>query len=152
MVGPTLSLYGEAHMLSCVCKSARARVYVRFVHVAYVYIIYYNRPTILLTQKIFVSPHAVKIIRSNFFHNSRFRCYFFNLIFFKYEINKSPKCTPFGRKCSKSRRLRRSLRLPSRKGLLAFGNRSFAPSALAISRIRAGDCFHHSGGDRRHWL
>src|SRR6218665_4126429 len=104
MVGPTLSLYGEAHMLSCVCKSARARVYVRFVHVAYVYIIYYNRPTILLTQKIFVSPHAVKIIRSNFFHNSRFRCYFFDLIFFKYEINKSPKCTPFGRKCSKSRR------------------------------------------------
>src|SRR6218665_3857540 len=34
-----------------VCKSARARVYVWFVHVAYVYIIYYNRPTILLTQK-----------------------------------------------------------------------------------------------------
>ena len=28
MVGPTLSLYGEVHMLSCVCKSARARVYV----------------------------------------------------------------------------------------------------------------------------
>src|SRR6218665_4187567 len=58
MVGTTLSLYGEVHMLSCVCKSARARVYVWFVHVAYVYIIYYNRPTILLTQKILVSPHA----------------------------------------------------------------------------------------------
>src|SRR6218665_800523 len=50
--------------------------------------------------------------------------------------------------CSKSRRflglrprprwrsLRRSLRPPSRNGLLAFGNRSFAPSALAISPTR----------------
>src|SRR6218665_968247 len=47
----TLSLYGQMHMLSCVCKSARACVYVWFVYVAYVYIIYYNRPTILLTQK-----------------------------------------------------------------------------------------------------
>src|SRR6218665_4189947 len=48
-------------------------------------------------------------------------------------------------KCSKSRRflgrsprprrgsLRRSPRPPSRKGLLAFGNRRFPPSALAIS-------------------
>src|SRR6218665_2228454 len=48
----------------------------------------------------------------------------------------------FGLKCSKSRRflelrprprwesLRRSTRPPSREGLLAFGNRSFAPSAL----------------------
>src|SRR6218665_471441 len=56
----TLSLYGQVHMLSCVCKSARARVYVWFVHLAYVYIIqYYNRPTILLTQQILVSSHAV---------------------------------------------------------------------------------------------
>src|SRR6218665_2613591 len=43
----------------------------------------------------------------------------------------------FGLKCSKSRRklpcwgsLRRSPRPPSREGLLAFGNRSFTPSAL----------------------
>ena len=32
------------------------------------------------------------------------------------------------------RSLRRSLKLSSRKGLLAFGNRNFTPSALAISR------------------
>src|SRR6218665_3912758 len=79
--------------------------------------------------------------------SSRFRYYFFYLIFRKYENNKIPKCTPFGMKCSKSRRLlglrprprwgtlRRSLRPPSREGLLAFGNRSFAPSALALSPI-----------------
>jgi len=69
---------------------------------------------------------------------------FFDLTVKKYEINKSPKCTSLGMKCSKSRRflglrprprwgsLRRSPRPPSRKGLLAFGNRSFVPSALAI--------------------
>src|SRR6218665_4113479 len=79
--------------------------------------------------------------------SSRFRYYFFYLIFRKYENNKIPKCTPFGMKCSKSRRLlglrprprwgslRRSLRPPSREGLLAFGNRSFAPSALALTPI-----------------
>src|SRR6218665_3334241 len=50
-------------------------------------------------------------------------------------------------KCSKSRRLlglrprprwgslRRSPRPPSRERLLAFGNRSFAPSALALTKI-----------------
>src|SRR6218665_912649 len=54
----TLSLYGQVHMPSCVCKSARAREYVWFVHVAYVYF-FFNRPTILLTQKILVSSHAV---------------------------------------------------------------------------------------------
>src|SRR6218665_3838923 len=53
----------------------------------------------------------------------------------------------FGMKCSKSPRflglrprpcwgsLRRSPRPPSRQGLLAFGNYSFAPSALALSPI-----------------
>src|SRR6218665_696104 len=52
----------------------------------------------------------------------------------------------FGIKCKKWRRLRwlrprprwrslrRSPRPPSREGLLAFGNRSFAPSALALSQ------------------
>src|SRR6218665_1574644 len=76
---------------------------------------------------------------------SRFRYYFFDLIFFKYDINKIPKCSSFGMKCSKSRRFlglrpsprwgssRRSPRPPSREGLLAFGNRSFAPVALAIT-------------------
>ena len=63
---------------------------------------------------------------------------FFDLIITKYEIYKSQKCAPLVMKCSKSRRflglrLRRSPRPPSRKGLLAFGNRSFAPSARAIS-------------------
>src|SRR6218665_365642 len=78
---------------------------------------------------------------------SRFRYYFFDLIFFKYDINKFQKCTSFGMKCSKLRRflglrprprwgsLRRSPTPPSREGLLAFGNRSFAPSALALSQI-----------------
>src|SRR6218665_1765427 len=41
-------------------------------------------------------------------------------------VSGAPPKTPLGS-------LRRSPRPPSRKGLLAFGNRSFAPSALAIS-------------------
>src|SRR6218665_3937964 len=35
-------------------------------------------------------------------HISRFRYTFFDLIVTKYEIYKSRKCTPFGKKCSKS--------------------------------------------------
>jgi len=62
------------------------------------------------------------------------------LIVTEYEINKSPKCTPFCKKivqnCVVSGAppqtplwsLRCSLRPPSREGRLAFGNRSFLPS------------------------
>src|SRR6218665_1378462 len=75
---------------------------------------------------------------------SRFRYYFFDLIFLKYDINKFQKCTSFGVKCSKSRRflglrprprwgsLRRSLRPPSRERLLALGQRTFPPPGPAI--------------------
>src|SRR6218665_1190803 len=59
-------------------------------------------------------------------------------------LTRSKNVLHFGIKCSKSLRfrprprwgnLRRSHRPPSREGLLAFGNRSFAPSALALSPI-----------------
>src|SRR6218665_674822 len=62
-----------------------------------------------------------------------FRYYFFDLIFRKYEINKIPKCTPFGMKCSKSRRLLgRRLRRSSDPLVV----RGFLPSAIAASRLR----------------
>src|SRR6218665_4138480 len=60
-------------------------------------------------------------------------------------LTTSQNALHFGMKCSKSLRflglrprprwgsLRRSPRPPCRNGLLAFGNRSFAPSALALS-------------------
>src|SRR6218665_2029717 len=72
--------------------------------------------------------------------SSRFRYYFFYLIFRKYEINKIPKCTPFGMKCSKSRRLL-GLRPRSRWGSLRCSPgplvvRGFLPSAIAASRPR----------------
>src|SRR6218665_3859906 len=62
-------------------------------------------------------------------------------------ITGSKNALHFRFKCSKLHRflglrprprwgsLRRSPRPPSREGLLAFGNRSFAPSALALSQI-----------------
>src|SRR6218665_1385417 len=82
-----------------------------------------------------------------------FRYYFLDLVVKKCEITRIPKCTPFWLEMFKITSvrfhefsfyfwflglrprprwgsLRRSLRLPSREGLLAFGNRSFAPSAL----------------------
>ena len=82
-----------------------------------------------LTQKSQFPGYSINLW-SNVFHRSRrLRYNFVDLIVTKYEIYKSPKCAPFGYEMFKIA----SPRPPSRKGLLAFGNRSFAPSALAIS-------------------
>ena len=82
------------------------------------------------------------------FHESSFQLiktsfiyYFFDLIVKKKEINCIPNCTPFWREMFKiasdsgQNPLGNLTMLPqtlSCQGLLAFGNRSFAPSALAI--------------------
>jgi|SRR6218665_2354262 len=65
---------------------------------------------------------------------------FFHLLFFDLIVKTSQNALHFGVKCSKlrwflGRSLRHSPRPPSQHGLLAFGNRSFATSALAISQI-----------------
>src|SRR6218665_1300360 len=68
--------------------------------------------------------------------------FFSDLMVEKCEINRIQKCTPFSLEMFKIAlasgapphtplgSLRRSPKPPSREGLLAFGNRSFAPSAL----------------------
>src|SRR6218665_310761 len=68
-----------------------------------------------------------------------FKYFYFNLIVYKLGHEKEPKMYSIWHNIFKKLRLflwRRSPKPPSRKGLLAFGNRSFAPSSLAISRTR----------------
>src|SRR6218665_961142 len=76
-------------------------------------------------------------------NKTSFRYYFFDLIVEKCEINRIPKCAPFRLEMFKIasvsgappqtplRDLTTLFQTPySREGLLAFGNRSLAPSAL----------------------
>jgi len=83
---------------------------------------------ILLYMYIILCPHPIYVLGPSLISwillliKTSFIYYFFDLIAKKYEINIS-------------KNVRRSPRPPSREGLLAFGNRSFAPSGLALFQI-----------------